>query len=148
MSALSYRLGNALTTFIAALPDPLCQDKVALQEIQLSVNRMTLAITGGVHPDRQPEVHIYIRPDRTHYWAITSANGLTFHHACTFRVPGEVDCTTPPVEMVGPESMCAEHAAVRREQNERHDAAMKAWAESPEGIAEARREQAWEARVS
>lgn len=149
-SAASARLSAAITSFVASLPDPRYNDQSLIEKHQRLVDKMVCAIG---HPDETtadtwPTLAIYVRPDRTFYWAVKYANGLTFYHRCTYSQPGSVGCPVPPVEMVGPESMCAEHAAVRREENERHAAAMRAWAESPEGIAEARREMEWEARVS
>lgn len=140
-------LAATLTAFIEALPDPQFNDESAIAEIQTTVNRMTLAIEGGCHVPAMPQVTIFIRPDRTYYWAIANANGLTYHHTCLYSQRG-VRCGESATEMVGPESMCAEHALARRFENDRHRLAMEAWANSPEGIAEARREQEWEARVS
>lgn len=141
-------LARTLTAFIEALPDPEFQDESAIAEIQTTVTRMSYAINGGCYMPCPPDVRIYVRPDKTYYWALAYANGLTFHHTCTFRLRDQSTCTDDATEMVGPESMCAEHAVARRAENARHDAAMRAFAESPEGIEEARREMAWEARVS
>lgn len=146
------KMATAIEAFVAALPDPDSADVSAVAKVQATVDRMVLNIRGYLNgPKMDPEVTIYIRPDRTFYWNVNRANGITFRPDCSHRQfieRVEHRCDAEATEMVGPESMCAVHAEVRRVENARHDAAMRAWAESPEGIAEARREQAWEARVS
>lgn len=72
------------------------------------------------------------------------ANGVTYVGYCIASEGCDADAT----EMVGPRSLCAAHAEKERAERAKSKAWSDAWAASPEGKAEMRREQAWEAQVS
>lgn len=77
-------------------------------------------------------------------------NGRTYVERClgSSYAPGRSECGEPATQMVGPLSLCDACTEVEHKGRQRSAERARAWAASPEGQAEMRREQEWEARVS
>lgn len=144
---LRHQMSTILETLVANMPDPPEAAEVFRVPVQMAAEAVVSTFSDRLTIEHAPEVKIFLRPDRTYYFVIGYSNGRTYRPNCLWR-RGGLSCIYDATEMVGPESLCGAHASDTVTERERHRQMIEAYADSPEGRAEARAEQRWESRVS